>query len=205
MQSCISSRVEDVARTPSGHYLGYIPASRRHAQSVPPDVPASLPEATPDSTPFATPVLASPYDVECDPDDLLMTAYSTSSEESSDLPELVPSPTPPHASRDAMQEHAPDSPDSPPPASSYLPSAPAIFDALPNNVTSPPLEYNEVMCAIFRMNSVTRYLQGVGDTDRVTSGGDNYITRAEIMEAAKTLRDMLNRMFYRLEMGEAVD
>ena len=71
VRSRISARVHDVARSPAGRYLGYIPAHRRYAQAVPPDMPP-VNEGAAEASDQEFPDLA--------------TLSSSSSDSSSDIP-----------------------------------------------------------------------------------------------------------------------
>lgn len=220
--SRITARAESVARTPPGRYLGYIPFSRRYSQAVPPD---PLTESSmPNSPPYDIDLSGSPYDKDCAADDVLLAAMADcaggSSDTDTDTPDLVSisSDSPPTYAQESQPPAGPGIPDSPTFPDSLPPPVPESISATclavgeyPDSPTYPPqyptsrvpenrefkIDYDETLKAIYRLNAVTNFL--MGPRDRVTMTGAGHVDRQDVMEAAKTLRIMLDRMFTRLQ------
>jgi hypothetical protein len=60
------------------------------------------------------------------------------------------------------------------------------------------LDYDQTLKAIYRLNAVTNFL--VGAHDRVALAGGGYVERNDVVDACKTLKSMLERMFDRLQI-----
>jgi hypothetical protein len=143
-----------------------------------------------------------------------------SGESSGELPELVPCEgaggSPPSSPPSVVQESQPldgsvihDSPSfplSPPPpltgvtlhedscATPYPPQYPSTLTPSQRNFR---LDYDATLSSIYRLNALTNFL--VGAPDRVVLAGGGHVDRQDVVEACKTLRSLLERMFDRLQ------
>ena len=231
VRSRISNRSECIHRglngDPEQRYLGYIPASRRYNQAVPPDPPASPVAAAP-TPPPSTPPPDSFDDVYATiPDSALSGIDMTSDEPLAQDANLHPPsphdhhpPTPPQWDGSSniktliarLNTPSPSFPETPPSDTrAALHDLRAFLSPYaqpcnyPDSVTATPrdidLDYEGVMITVNDLNRLTKFVCGrVGPRQPDPTGSDT--TRGDVIEMLAMLKTAIDRLFTRLEMVE---
>ena len=196
--SQVSARSENIGRTPPGRYLGYIPEGIRYDQAVPADPPSP-----PNN---GTPTTSSPYDANCDPDDVLLLALGeSSSSSSSECPSLLELSTPPSRTATLSTRDVnsfPDSPAPPVPASieastSYLSPRKTSY------LSASELQRDEMMstihATIIHLRKLQTCLNGFPTACPRHESGFLTQTKDDVIGRITLFRNMLDNMFNSLQ------
>ena len=178
---------------PDAPYVGYIHPSRRMCQSLPPDPPTPLVTPRPQDHSSTVPLLNQPQRASTPPPSpssrlhpLLQSPMpcrmpcTTPPSPTSPAPSVIP-PTP-HASQTSNLSQT-----SCPPQTSYAPTSRDYSD-----------DYENVIRAVAHLHRLNRFLfprRGVG---RQSHDPDPTVTREDVIEVLAEVREMLNRLFNRL-------
>lgn len=198
VRSRISARVENVSRSPSGRYLGYINPRDRYSQAVPPDPP------------WTTEGSDSPPTLE---------SFGEESDSSlDDIPLIRPfvSQTPPDTTTSTTPQTTPSNsppvtPSFPASAAPPIPPTPNIHPSFSDPCVYPPaaiaterdfgLDYESVMMCIQDLHGITKFVCGRGGSGpRQTDPTGVEVSRDEVVESLAMLHVALNRMFSRLNL-----